>query len=238
LCSNEAFPSELYNYGGVTRGAKQISWAFTSIEYIFDVLLVAGLKKNGYSLFGHSAGAQFAHRFVLFSPVGSRCLQVVSANAGWYTMPKVDQAAYMWPYSLVKCPAKTNYEHMFSRKLLVLLGQEDTGSKYLRVSEGAMEQGSTRFERGVYFFMQARQVAAKMGVRFNWALRTVPNVGHSNKHMAYVAASHLFSVSMGHTNVHPRQAGQAKEAGTGPREGEEGDKPCCHVAIAFPNSRR
>ena len=93
LCSNEAFPSELYNYGGVTRGAKQISWAFTSIEYIFDVLLVAGLKKNGYSLFGHSAGAQFAHRFVLFSPVGSRCLQVVSANAGWYTMPKVDQAA-------------------------------------------------------------------------------------------------------------------------------------------------
>jgi pimeloyl-ACP methyl ester carboxylesterase len=198
--TTDAFPDTKYNFGGVDRQSKQRTWAFTSIEYIFDAFLLAGLRKDGYTLFGHSAGAQFAHRFVLFSPPGSRCLQIVSANAGWYTMPALE-AEHKWPYSLNNCPTKFTNEQLevvFSRKLLVLLGQEDVGLKYLRVEPGAMAQGANRFERGFAFFSEARRIATKMGFRFNWSLRTVPNVGHSNKHMAFIAASHLFSVSRAH----------------------------------------
>mmetsp|Transcript_34979 Transcript_34979/g.51224 ORF Transcript_34979/g.51224 Transcript_34979/m.51224 type:complete len:379 (+) Transcript_34979:183-1319(+) len=199
--TQEDFPETKYNYGAVSKGKGMKTWAFTSIEYIFDTFVLAGMKKDGYSLFGHSAGAQFAHRFCLFSARASRCLQIVSANAGWYTLPFTEGHAHNWPYSLQNAPVKftpAQLELIFSRKLLVLLGQEDVGLKYLRVEPGAQDQGSNRFERGVYFFMQARKLAADLGLKFNWSLRTVANVGHANKHMAFIAASHLFSVSKAH----------------------------------------
>jgi len=199
--TDESFPDTMYNYGGVQKGKNRRTWGFTSIEYIFDTLLLAGMKKDGYSLFGHSAGAQFAHRFCLFAAPGSRCLQIVCANAGWYTLPVVEGAEHTWPYSLQKGPVKftaKQLEVVFSRRLLVLLGQEDVGLKYLRVEPGAQAQGNNRFERGIHFFTQARKMAAALGFRFNWSLRTVANVGHANKHMAFIAATHLFSVSKAH----------------------------------------
>jgi len=78
--TQEDFPETKYNYGAVAKGKGMKTWAFTSIEYIFDTFVLAGMKKDGYSLFGHSAGAQFAHRFCLFSARASRCLQIVSGT--------------------------------------------------------------------------------------------------------------------------------------------------------------
>ena len=51
---------------------------------------------NSYNMFGHSAGAQFVHRFIQFKPL-SRVDKAVSANAGWYTLP---DTTIDFPYGL------------------------------------------------------------------------------------------------------------------------------------------
>ena len=192
------FPETAYNFGGVDKGTKQRTWAFTSIEYIFDEFLHAGVKKEGYSLFGHSAGAQFAHRMAIFAPRGCRALNIVAANAGWYTNPFVKSGSYpfKWPYSMIGAPVAVKAEHLavvFERKLLIMLGQEDVGLRYLRTTKAALAQGSNRFERGLDFFLNARKLAHALELPFHWSLQTVPQVGHSNKHMAFVTAARLFS---------------------------------------------
>jgi pimeloyl-ACP methyl ester carboxylesterase len=204
--TQDAFPDTNYNFGAVEKGSKQRTWAFTSIEYIFDELLHAGVKKEGYSLFGHSAGAQFAHRMTLFAPRGCRALNIVAANAGWYTNTflKSGSYPYKWPYSLIGAPVAVKTDHLeviFSRKLLVMIGQEDIGLRYLRVTKAAEAQGSNRFERGLDFFLNARKLAQSLELPFNWSLQTVPQVGHSNKHMAFVTAARLFSEPLARVQV-------------------------------------
>ena len=64
------FPgSEGYNFGGVFDEAGSLQpkarWAYSSIEPLFDALRRhENLSAEQYWLFGHSAGAQFVHRFV------------------------------------------------------------------------------------------------------------------------------------------------------------------------------
>jgi hypothetical protein len=58
-------------------------WAYSLIEPLFDQLLQAypNLTTSSYALYGHSAGAQFVHRFVLHVPQ-ARCTLAMAANAG------------------------------------------------------------------------------------------------------------------------------------------------------------
>ncbi len=72
-------------------------WTFHIIERLFDVVRAeTGLRAARYSLYGHSGGAQFVHRFVLFMP-DARYERAVAANAGWYTMPTFETS---FPYGL------------------------------------------------------------------------------------------------------------------------------------------
>jgi len=220
--NSECFPNTSYNFGGIEKergGKNSKNWAFTSLEGIFDLFLLAGVNKEGYTLFGHSAGAQFAHRFMLFSGKKCRCIQAVAANAGWYTQASIKEdwvnaatttnggdVDFKWPYSLVGAPVKYSIEQLilaFSRKLIVMIGQEDVGLKYLRVTPAASAQGPNRFIRGLTFFTNAHKTARELNVPFHWQLLTVPNVGHSNKHMAFFASSMLFRVLPTVTSVTP-----------------------------------
>ena len=79
---------------------------------------------------------------------------------------------------------------LFGRPLVVLLGEDDTRrSSNLRKNAAADRQDANRFERGQSYFAAARREAERRGAAFNWRLRTVPNVGHSNAGMAGPAAS-------------------------------------------------
>ena len=51
------------------------------------------LSAQTYSMFGHSAGAQFTHRYMLLS-MDSRVSNSVIANAGWYTFLTNDEFPY------------------------------------------------------------------------------------------------------------------------------------------------
>lgn len=61
------------------------------IEAVGDAASRHGVEFDRWLLFGHSGGAQFAHRFALTHP--ERVAALGLSAAGWYTLPTLD-----WPY--------------------------------------------------------------------------------------------------------------------------------------------
>jgi poly(3-hydroxybutyrate) depolymerase len=194
--SNEMWPKSLgYNLGHMqTKGGQKIprnAWSLTAIERAFDkAVTLSGSMRSGYKLYGHSAGAQFVHRFIMFTGV-PRVERAVAANAGWYTLPHKNDT---FPYGLDGIDvADETLREAFSVPLTILLGEDDNdpNSKYLRRTPEALAQGAHRLSRGASYLAAAQLTAAQMNTRLNWQLKTVPGVGHSNKGMAPAAAQIL-----------------------------------------------
>ena len=167
------------------------NWTYTAIEHIFDYVKGSnGLEATSYSIYGHSAGAQFVHRLLLFCP-DAHINKAICANAGWYTMPSDD---FEFPYGLKGSGISVEtLKKTFSKNLIILLGNQDTDEnhKYLRKTPKAMAQGKHRFERGKSFFLTAKREAAKLKTRLRWKAKVIKNVGHSNSKMAEAAAKLL-----------------------------------------------
>jgi hypothetical protein len=180
--------ADLYNLGNVyDRNRKTFNapkqWSFSLIEPLFDfVVKKTESTSTGYYLYGHSAGAQFVHRFLMFVD-GARVIRAGMANAGWYTLPDVQMA---FPYGLKGSPVDTaKLSRFFATRVCVLLGTADTdrSSVGFNVTDEAEAQGKTRFERGKYYFENCKTTAANLQSAFNWELVLVPNVGHNNGKM-------------------------------------------------------
>ncbi|MCL9983030.1 MAG: hypothetical protein NBV60_07730 [Erythrobacter sp.] len=166
-------------------------WSFAAIEPLFDdVRKRFGTNAPRYTIYGHSAGAQFVHRYVLFIPE-ARIEQAIAANAGWYTMP---DPATGFPYGLGEAPVdERGLTAALGKRLTVLLGTADTdrSDPDLRKTPEADAQGPHRFARGLAFYAAGERAAAERKARFGWTLVTVPGVGHSNAKMAGAAAEIL-----------------------------------------------
>jgi hypothetical protein len=162
--------------------------AYSAIEKIFDrAIKLAGVAAVDYRLYGHSAGAQFVHRFVMFNPT-ARVKIAVAANAGWYMMPDFD---VRFPYGLKGSGIDSaKLRESLAKKLIVLLGEKDIDPQHPSLNRGAspMRQGRQRFERGQNFYRAAQQAAEKLQVTLSWDLATVPNADHDNAKMAPAAA--------------------------------------------------
>jgi len=185
-----------YQFGNMrTKSGELIEeskWTFAAIEHLFDDLKErTGSQQEKYFVFGHSAGAQFVHRMVLFQP-NSRIGLAVVANAGSYTFPDF---AIQFPYGLKGSPInETRLKASLQSPLLVLLGENDTdtGDKYLPKNAEAMAQGPMRLIRGHNFYQSAQSASQRLGVSLKWTKTVVPNVGHDNSHMAPIAAQVMF----------------------------------------------
>ena len=182
-----------YNLGGVAETGDREKWAFADVEHLFDEMRDG---QSSYLLFGHSAGAQFAHRFLIFMP-DNRASVVVAANPGWYMMPewRKDQAAAPFPYSLVGSPVgEAELRRALSRRFVLMLGEKDVDPEdaNLNKTEGAMKQGENRVERGENFFKAATAAAQALGVSMAWDLVEVPDTVHDGEHMSTAAADLLF----------------------------------------------
>ena len=146
-----------------------------------------GGRQTHYTLFGHSAGSQFLHRF-LYYVSGARVKRAIAANAGWYTMPDF---GVRYPYGLAESGVTVEVlAGYFARDLVVLLGDADTlrEDDDLRKTPEAELQGAHRFDRGRTFYRVARARAEALGVDFNWRLQEVQGAGHSNAEMTPAAA--------------------------------------------------
>jgi hypothetical protein len=190
------YPNRSFQMGGMQEKSPE-KMTFALIEQLFDRLRRdEGLTTPTYLIFGHSAGAQFVHRLALMADK-PRFSVAVAANAGSYTVPAYAESApglgYPWVLeeSVVSAEA---LRQAFGRKLIVLLGENDTSSSspdFPRSREAA-ELGANRFERGNAFFARAGAQAGKLGQPLQWQLHTVPGVGHNSREMARAAAPLLF----------------------------------------------
>ena len=185
--------SARYNLGHVfdaetgLRRAEE-SWTFSVIEPLFDhvVALLNGNQKR-YTLYGHSAGSQFVHRFLYYKPE-ARVERVIAANAGWYTLPVY---GVEYPYGLDQSGVKEEVlARVFAKDVILLLGDADIdpNDENLRKTVEAKRQGRNRYERGIMMYGVAEAQAKKLGVEFNWTLLKVPGAGHSDAQMAPAAA--------------------------------------------------
>ncbi|MEL6189994.1 MAG: alpha/beta hydrolase, partial [Myxococcota bacterium] len=179
------------NEPGGAAPKPQREWSFSYLEPLFDeAKRRLSSTVETYELFGHSGGAQFAHRFIYFVPA-SRARRIVAANAGWYTVP---DSSVAFPYGLGGAPVASTSSLWFGRSLTVLLGDEDTdpGSAGLRHTPEADAQGQHRFERGQFFFRRSEEVARDEGQPSSWNLEVTPGVGHDARLMSLRAADLLF----------------------------------------------
>jgi hypothetical protein len=194
--SNTNFPgSENYNLGGVfdQNAAPQPRerWSYTAIEFIFDeVVRREQLSAANYLLYGHSAGGQFVHRFVMLG-AGPRMSRAVAANAGWYTFP--DDSAN-WPHGLRQGPPSPPPEEMFNAPLFLVLGDQDIDPNHRSLSRApaAMAQGAYRFARGQRFYETARADADAANVALRWGCFIAPGLAHDNALAARYSAQILF----------------------------------------------
>ena len=189
----EQFPTyREYNLGNMLAkdGSRlpEKDWSFAVIEAVFDrVRRENQFVTERYYLFGHSAGAQFVHRFVLFMPK-AKCKMAIAANAGWYTMPDFK---VKFPYGLAGSGlGNAGLDQALGRRLRILLGDKDNDpqGKNLRKTREAKAQGPHRLARGKAFYAEGKRLAAKDKVPFGWSLQTVPGVAHSSRGMSPPAA--------------------------------------------------
>lgn len=191
----EQFPgSRGYNLGNMFESERAIerqpeaSWTFAAIEPIFRAACAKlGNRQVQFTLYGHSAGAQFAHRYLLFMP-DAPVQRVLIANAGWYTFP---DANIDFPYGLAgaQVPA-VDLARVLEADVVVLLGEGDSdpGHDSLRRTLQANQQGAHRFARGLSFFEAGQREARARQLSFGWRLHRVPGVAHDNAAMAAAAA--------------------------------------------------
>ncbi len=198
--SSKYYNKDAYNYGNVSKSRKTFDpqprelWTFTTIEAIFDLFCKqTGNMSDRYDMWGHSAGGQFVHRFLLCMP-DARVGRAVAANPGTWTFTSLkgiqnSADTYSWPYSVKGTPfaERENLKKFFARNLFVSLGTADvkTDSKDFPSYPEAMAQGATRYERGANFYKAAREDAKTLGCQLNWQRVDVKDSGHSIKMMVY-----------------------------------------------------
>ena len=188
----QRFPTRLFQMGGIEQPDRS-KWTFTLIEKIFDkVRSEEHLSTPAYMLFGHSAGAQFVHRFVLMTD-RPRLSIAIAANAGSYTLPAYPASPldFKFPWMLDRRVVDdAGFKDIFGRKMIILLGEQDiqTDGGHLPKSREALAQGANRLERGKNFHALAKSQAAQAGIDLQWKLVTVPGVGHNSREMSKAAA--------------------------------------------------
>lgn len=195
--SNENFPRrENYNFGGVIdrEGAVQPrrEWRFQVIDQIFeDFVARTGSTVETYDLYGHSAGAQFAHRFALLG-ASRRVRRIITANAGSYSMPVLDKP-FPWGLGGIGLD-ESAITQFLQRDVTVLLGDADVDPNHpsLPRDPEAMAQGPHRLARGNAFFVAVEEAARGRPVRAQWRKELVPGVAHDNAGMAIAAAALLY----------------------------------------------
>lgn len=198
--TDAGFPGSTgYNTGNLFRDGDNPSltqnpdslWTFALVEPLFQYITqFTGSQAQGFVAFGHSAGAQFLHRFALCKSA-SRMQLAICANAGWYTIP---DSTIRFPYGLQKSPISTNQvKTAFQKNLLVLLGQQDVhpNSAGLRHTPEADAQGLNRLARGRYFYAESKKQAELLSTDFRWSVAEVSGVGHNHTLMAKNAISYV-----------------------------------------------
>ena len=164
----------------------QDQWAFTEIENIFELVKRSTkINATNYYLYGHSAGAQFVHRMVIFMP-HARIKKAIAAEAGSYTIPDehTDYPCGFKKKTGDRLPS-VDLKRTFSTPMTIILGTKDNkplSNEHDTYSCDA-EQGSNRLMRGEYFYTKVKSIADNRKEDLQWTLKKVSAahiVAHTN----------------------------------------------------------
>lgn len=201
--SDANFPTgDKYNLGNVfvdgdnpSSGTLNVesTWTFSVIEPLFDFVKEdLGNTSANYHIFGHSAGGQFAHRFIMFKP-NARYDKVVASASGWYTVTDVTTN---FPYGFKESPlVNSNFLNLFSKKLIIQVGSldNDPNASGLRRNTQSDVQGTNRFDRANYFYNAGNQLATNTNIPFNWSLYINLGKDHNYVQASLSAADLIFN---------------------------------------------
>ncbi|GEM_PF-748438 len=167
-------------------------WSFSLVEEVHAWVREGfGLADSLFDIWGHSAGAQFVHRMMLFKPK-AKVRYAIPANAGWYTAP---DPTIDYPYGVRHSRLSITTAELLDytgKKLFVMRGTADTlRDSDLNTSAKADAQGRNRYQRAGYFY----GIGAAFNPALRWQLLDVPNIGHSQSGMAPAAQSLLRSLA-------------------------------------------
>ncbi len=158
------------------RGAR----ADLALERMIDeVGRHTGARTDAFYLFGHSGGAQFAHRFAMAHP--ERVAAVAASSAGWYTLPDPD---FPYPDGLRQTDALPGVRfdpRAFLRvPVLVSVGELDLrrGDSLRHEARLDERQGRNRLERAARWSESMNRAAAALELPPPTTLIVVPGVGH------------------------------------------------------------
>lgn len=183
--------SRSYNLGNVLapgegpgRVNEVAAWSFTVLERLAQ-RLEARLTplEPGFDLWGHSAGAQFVHRFALFRPAAP-ARRMIAAGSGWYTTPDPDTD---FPYG-TRHPDLSISEERIRRwvatPVTLMRGELDRErDEHLRTTPLADAQGAARWDRAAHMLEAVRAVDPDSP----WRLVDVAGSGHDHSAMAAAA---------------------------------------------------
>lgn len=200
--AKEAWPDALtYNNGhvlgedGALRPRECSSFAIPG--RVFALLREAGVTtRDSFTLWGHSAGGQFAHRLLATQPHATLAA-VGAANPGWYTLPTLDLP---YPDGLGGIGlTRDDVVNFLGYPLVVFSGDRDIDgtTENFPKHESAMAQGPNRFERARFFLDYGQRAAARLGVPCRWHRVVVPEVAHEGMRMAAFAAQYWFDTAPG-----------------------------------------
>ncbi len=179
---------------GVIRANSDL-YLNNSIDTLFEFIKSKfNLKSKRYDIYGHSAGAQFVHRYLLMSK-DPQVNIAVAANAGWYTF--LNGADF--PYGVKNTPislSDNNVKKFLSMDLHILIGSNDIDvNSSINKSNGAQNQGLNRFQRAKNFFEYTESIVEQNNLEFNWQYQVVSGAPHSNKVMSRAAVLILLDSS-------------------------------------------
>lgn len=140
---------------------------------------------KGVQIFGHSGGAQLAHRFAMLFP--HKVVRLGLVAAGWYCLPNDDMA---FPCGLGD-PAKAAAAIWVQRKkaglhkylalpIDIYVGSEDTqrDETVRQTPELDAIQGTTRIARAEAYAAALKDAAVRLGITPKVTFRVLPGVTH------------------------------------------------------------
>ncbi|MFT0138158.1 hypothetical protein ACEK07_14650 [Alcanivoracaceae bacterium MT1] len=167
--------------------------SFAAVNRAFDRLCERfGLNATEYDIWGHGSGAQFVARMIMLYPQ-AKVRTAVAANSGTYTFPD-------WSLPLRYGLKNTGLEpedltEAYAHHLVIMLGTADNDPSHRLLSQLdiARAQGAHRLAKGKNFYAANQRQADKLGVPYNWELRTVYDIGHSGRKMSGPGARYLLA---------------------------------------------
>lgn len=143
-----------------------------------EVVDQTGASAHPIFLFGHGAGAQFAHRFAMAYP--HRVAGVVVAGSGWYTFPNRRRR---FPYGIRRSQelpdVRFDAEEFLRIPIRVLVGELETTSNNLRRGKRVDRQGKTRLERATNWVAAMRKAAESRRLPPLVSLATIPEADNT-----------------------------------------------------------